>query len=172
MTNQPTTSDVWDAIKEEPFAVLGMVTARNECRTVGIIYEVDNQKLYIGTDKDAWKVRHIQGNPHVSITIPIAKRIPLVPWVKIPAATITFSGTAKVLMKDEVSDDLVKRVFSYVSHNDKLMVTTCLIEVTPEKDFLTYGIGIPMIQMRDHAKARGRVPVNLAKQHEKEAVAS
>ena len=172
MTKQLTTADVWEAIKEEPFAVLGMVTARNECRTVGIIYEVDNQKLYIGTDKDAWKVRHIQGNPHVSITIPIAKRIPLVPWVKIPAATITFSGTAKVLAKDEVSEDLIQRVFSYVSHNDKLMATTCLIEVTPEKDFITYGIGIPMIQMRDHAKAHGRVPVSLTRQHEKEAIVS
>ena len=170
MTEQLSTSDVWDAIKQEPFAVLGMVTARNECRTVGIIYEVDNQKLYIGTAKDAWKVRHIRRNPHVSITIPIAKRIPLVPWVKIPAATITFSGTAKVLMNEEVSDDLIERVFSYVSHNDKLMATTCLIEVTPEKDFLTYGIGIPLIQMRDHEKSRARVPVHLAERREKEAI--
>ena len=57
MTTQLTTAKVWDVIKEEPFAVLGVVTARNECRTVGIIYEVDNQKLYIGTNKDAnWKV--------------------------------------------------------------------------------------------------------------------
>lgn len=161
MTNQLSSSEVWDAIKKEPFAVLGMVTAGNECRTVGIIYEVDNQKLYIGTNKDAWKVRHIRGNPHVSITIPIAKRIPLVPWIKIPAATITFSGTAKVLARDEVSDDLIRRVFNYVSQNDNFVATTCLIEVTPEKDFLTYGIGIPMIQMRDHEKSRARVPVNL-----------
>ena len=172
MTTQLTTADVWDVIKEEPFAVLGVVTARNECRTVGIIYEVDNQKLYIGTNKDAWKVRHIRGNPHVSVTIPIAKRIPLVPWIKIPAATITFSGTAKVLARDEVSDDLIQRVFNYVVQNDDFVATTCLIEVTPEKDFLTYGIGIPMIQMRDHEKSRARVPVHLAERPKKEAIAS
>jgi hypothetical protein len=28
-------------------------------------------------------------------------------------------------------------------------------------DFITYGIGIPMMQMRDPNLARGRVPVNM-----------
>ncbi|MCO5189080.1 MAG: pyridoxamine 5'-phosphate oxidase family protein [Anaerolineae bacterium] len=162
MTNQLNSREVWDAVTKERFAVLGMVTARNECRTVGIIYAAHDHKIYIGTDRDAWKTRHVQANPHVSITIPIAKRIPFVPWVKIPAATITFSGLAKVYEKDELPPVVSKKVFNYVDHNDRLMATTCLIEVTPEKDFLTYGIGIPMIQMRDHEKARARVPVQPA----------
>ena len=162
MTNKLSSSEVWDAVIKERFAVLGMVTARNECRTVGIIYAVHDHKLYIGTDRDAWKTRHVQRNPHVSITIPIAKRIPFVPWFKIPSATITFSGIAKVYENNELSPEISRKVFNYVDHNDQLMATTCLIEVTPEKDFLTYGIGIPMIQMRDHEKARARVPVQLA----------
>jgi hypothetical protein len=38
---------------------------------------------------------------------------------------------------------------------------TCLIEVTPVKDFITYGIGIPMMKMRDPDQARGRAPVGV-----------
>jgi hypothetical protein len=36
----------------------------------------------------------------------------------------------------------------------------CVIEVTPEKDFLTYGVGVPLMKMRDPEEARGRAPVN------------
>ena len=44
--------------------------------TVGIVYIVRDRKLYIGTRKKAWKVRHIAKNPHVSMTIPIQPRLP------------------------------------------------------------------------------------------------
>ena len=79
MTNPATTEIVWDVIKDELFAVLGMVTKDRESRTVGIVYIVKDQKLYIGTGLDTWKARHIGANPNVSITIPIAKRIPFLP---------------------------------------------------------------------------------------------
>ena len=35
----------------------------------------------------------------------------------------------------------------------------CVIEVTPQKDFITYGVGIPLMQMRFPEKARGRAAV-------------
>lgn len=62
MTIQLTTEQVWQAIEKELFAVIGMVTARHEARTVGLIYVVPDRKLYIGTGKDTWKARHIAGN--------------------------------------------------------------------------------------------------------------
>ena len=70
---------VWTAIKRELFAVLGMVTGNGKARTVGIVYTVQDKKLYIATGKDTWKARHVLKNPDVSITIPIPKRIPLLP---------------------------------------------------------------------------------------------
>ena len=160
MTNELSSSEVWNAIIEERFAVLGMVTARNECRTVGV-NAADDHRLYI-------RQIETRGRPGTSSVIRTSRsrfRFPSgyrCAWVKIPAATITFSGIAKVHEKNELSPEVSKKVFNYVDHNDKLMATTCLIEVTPEKDFLTYGIGIPMIQMRDHEKARARVLVHLA----------
>ncbi len=90
---------------------------------------------------------------------PIAKRIPLAPWVKIPQATITFSGTAKVSPGDEAPPGLLKAVFRHKADDKSFMKDNCLIEITPEGDFITYGIGIPLIKMSQPELARGRAPV-------------
>lgn len=160
MAIELSTEQVWKAIEKELFAVLGMVTAKNEARTAGVVYIVHDRKLYIATGEDTWKARHVAANPHVSVTIPIAKRIPVMPWIKIPAATITFSATGRVVAPKEAPPDLLRAVFRDTAGNQELMADSCLIEVTPQKEFVTYGIGVPMMQMRLPEKARGRAPVN------------
>ena len=107
MTQQLSTEEIWKELKKEIFAVLGMVTPKGEARTIGIVYIVHENKFYISTSRESWKARHIQHNPHVSITVPIAKRIPLMPWIRIPAATITFSGNAKVLVPQKLGEDIL-----------------------------------------------------------------
>ena len=159
MTMQLTSEQVWQAIEKELFGVIGMVTAENESRTVGIVYVVRNRRLYIGSDKDAWKVRHITQNPNVSLTIPIHKRILFMPWVKIPAATITFAGVAKIVEPGEAPPEIFAAVFRGMADNETRMAESVLIEVTPVKDFVTYGVGIPLMKMRDPNQARGRAPV-------------
>lgn len=166
MRVQLTTEQVWQAMEKELFAVIGMVTAHNEARTVGVVYVVRDHKLYIGTGSDTWKARHIAANPHVSVTIPIAKHIPLMPWFKIPAATITFSGIARVLEAAETPTELLRAVFRDLADNEQFLTGACLIEVTPEKEFITYGVGIPLMQMRYPEKARGRAPAGLPRQEE------
>lgn len=159
MTLQLTTDQVWKEIEKNLFAVLGMVTPKGEARTVGIVYVVHDHKLYIGTQKAAWKAKHIADNPHVSLTIPIAKRIPFLPWIKIPAATITFSGTARVLANGEVKADVLKALYRDVVKDETAMAASCVIEVTPQGEFITYGVGIGLMQMRFPDKARGRATV-------------
>lgn len=159
MTVQLTTDEVWQEIEANLFAVLGMVTPTYEARTVGIVYVVDDHKLYIGTDKAAWKAKHIARNPHVSLTIPLAKRIPFLPWIKIPAATITFSGVASVLEHHDVKADVLQKLYRDVAKDEKALAESCVIEVVPQEDFITYGVGIPLMQMRFPEKARGRVAV-------------
>ena len=161
MSVQLTAEQVWEAIEKELFGVIGMVTAGNEARTVGIVYVVRNRRLYIGTNKDAWKAKHIAQNPHVSLTIPIHKRIPILPWIKIPAATITFCGVANILEPGETPPEIVKALYRGMAENEELMAESCLIEVTPVKEFVTYGIGIPLMKMRDPEQARGRAPVDV-----------
>ena len=159
MSLQLTSEQVWQEIEKELFAVLGMVTAGQESRTVGIVYIVRNRKLYIATGKGTWKARHIRNNPNVSITIPIAKRVPVMPWMKIPAATITFSGKAKLLDVTEVSNDILRGIFRDMADDQEMMADSCIIEVSPEKNFVTYGIGVSLMQMRFPEKARGRAPI-------------
>ena len=160
MSNPATTENVWAAINKELFAVLGMVTDQNQSRTVGILYIVNGRKFYIGTGIRSWKARHVAKNPFVSLTIPIAKRIPVAPWIKIPQATITCSGTAKVIPGDEAPAGLLKEVFRHKAEDPEFMKDNCLIEVIPRGDFITYGIGIPLIKMSQPELSRGRAPVD------------
>ncbi len=154
-----TTEQVWQEIEKQLFAVLGMATARHEARTVGIVYAVYERKLYISSLKSAWKARHIARNPHVSLTIPIPKRIPLLPWIKIPAATITFPGLARVLEGTAVPQPIIQKLFRGLEITPESSPPYVVIEVTPEKEFVTYGVGVPLMTMRDTTKARGRTAV-------------
>ncbi len=159
MTLQLSRDLVWQAIEKELFAIIGMATASQEVRTVGIVYAVRDRKFYIGTGKETWKARHISANPHVSMTIPIARRIPIMPWIKIPQATITFSGLARIIPATEAPRALLEAVFRHMAENQEMVANSCLIEVTPHGEFVTYGIGIPLMQMRFPERARGRAPV-------------
>jgi hypothetical protein len=111
------------------------------------------------SDKDTWKVRHISHNPNVSITVPIAKRIPLLFWIKIPAATITFSGVANVQGADCVSQDILQSLLRGLQMDAETLAKLCVIEVRPVGDFITYGVGVSMMTMRHPDRARGRAPV-------------
>ena len=91
------------------------------------------------------------------MTIPIAKRVPLVPWVKIPAATITFSATAQILEKNQLDAALFDKLYRH----DAARGGWCAIEVTPRRDFVTYGIGVTLWAMRSPERARARVPVEV-----------
>jgi len=159
MTLQLSSELVWKELGKELFAVLGMVTAKGEARTVGVVYAVRDHKLYITTGKDTWKARHILQNPHVSMTVTIPKRIPFLPWIKIPAATITFSGVAAVLEPEHVGKEVLNSLFRGLEMDSEMRATMCVIEVQPAGNFITYGVGIPLMTMRDPEKARGRAPV-------------
>ncbi len=159
MTLQLTAEQVWQVIDKELFAVVGMVNANNEARTAGLVYIVRDRKLYLSTGSDTAKARHVAANPHVSVTIPIAKRVPIMPWMKIPQATITFQGTAHVCGAGEAMPDLLQKLLGPMANDQELIAGSCLIEIVPEGEFVTYGIGVRLIEMRDPNKARGRAPV-------------
>jgi len=155
-----TTSQVWSELERRNFAVLGFVTAASEARSAGMVYTVHDRKLYCGTANAMWKAKHIRKNPHVAITVPIAKRIPFIPWIQIPAATITFSGSAEVFSMDQVRPNIVAGLFRGMTLDDAFRKAYCIIEITPKRDFVTYGVGVSLLTMRRPADARGRAPVN------------
>ena len=161
MTADLTTDQVWEVIEKQNFGVLGMVTATGEARTAGIVYILGGRRLYIGTSTDSWKVRDVVQNPNVSLTITVHKSVPLMPWIKVPAATITFCGEADVVAALDAPRELLKKLYHGVAEDREKMASLSLIGVTPVKDFLTYGIGVSLLDMRDPVKARRRVPVGV-----------
>jgi hypothetical protein len=152
---------VWNELGKHLFAVIGMVTARGEARTVGVLYLARDRRIYIGTGKDTWKARHITANPHVSVTVPIARRIPIAPWIEIPAATITFSGPAVVRALGEVDPEVVRGLFRGMEGEATSGGELCIIAIEPRGEFLTYGIGVSLMTMRHPDQARGRAPVGV-----------
>lgn len=153
-----TTDYVWSEVEKRLFAVLSYVTPRGEARSAGIVYVVRDRTLYIGTGKDSWKARHIAKNPSVALNVNIPKRIPFVPWVKIPDATISFAGRARVLPLDETDPKILDALLQGMVDDPEIREGNAVLEVRPVGDFVTYGVGVPLLAMRDPKKASGRAP--------------
>jgi hypothetical protein len=162
MVLQLSSEQVWKELAHELFAVVGMVTPTREARTAGVLYAVHNHRLYVVSGKDTWKVRHIAQNPHVSMTVTIAKSIPLLPWIKIPAATITFSGLACIYPARQMPQEILRSLLRGLDMNAEALDAMCIIEIEPVGDFVTYGVGVSLMTMRHPDMARGRAPVTAA----------
>jgi len=163
MPAQVTSELVWNEVQKRLFAVLSYVNPKGQARSAGIVYVVRDRVLYIGTEKGSWKAKHVAGNPNVALCVNIPKRIPFLPWIKIPDATISFSATARVLTVDETSPEIIDVLLKGMVDDPALRETTCVLEVRPTGDFVTYGVGVPLLDMRDPEKARGRAPVGGAR---------
>jgi hypothetical protein len=64
-----------------------------------------------------------------------------------------------VLAAGETPPEILRAVFRGMAEDEQRVAESCLIEVTPVKDFITYGVGVSLMGMRDPKKARGRVSV-------------
>jgi len=157
----PVTTDIiWSALSDHLFAVLSWVTPQGAARSAGIVYLVRDSKLLIGTEATSWKARHIRANPNVSVTATFNRRIPLMPWIRLPDATITFHGKARVIEPADVDAALLHEMEKGMVEDRERVTNSSMIEVTPEGDFVTYGIGVSLLAMRDPRKAQGRAPVS------------
>lgn len=153
-----TTEQVWKALDDSFFGVLAFVNRVGRPRTTGVCYVVGGRSLYISTDKDMWKVRHITADPNVSMTVTVPKRVPFMPFIKIPPATITFRGVAEILGVDDVDESVFRRLPRGKERDPAVLANTAVIRVVPQGEFVTYGIAMLITQMRHHERAHGRAP--------------
>ena len=152
-----TTETVWAEMEKNIFGVLAFTNAKGEPRSAGIVYVVDGHSLLISSARDSWKNRHITRHPKVSMTVTIPKRVPFLPFIKLPAATVTFQGDAEILEVDELSEEATRRLFKSSRLDEDMIHTVQVIRVVPRGEFLTYGINMPITQMADHERAVARV---------------
>jgi hypothetical protein len=76
----------------------------------------------------------------------------------IPPATISFHGTAIVHAADSPEVRSVLKELASLLPAER-QASACIIEVIPEGRFVTYGVGVSLMQLRDPAAAGARVPV-------------
>ena len=146
MSGSPTTEQVWEALDEAFFGVLAFVNRDGHPRTAGVCYGVDARSLYIST----------AANPNVSMTVTLPKRVPFVPFIKIPAATITFRGEAQILEVGDIPVSVFERLPRGKESDPSVLDRTAIIRIVPCGEFVTYGIAMPITQMRKHEEAHGR----------------
>jgi hypothetical protein len=152
------TRQVWREITKASFAVLSQVTPAGEPRSSGVLYKSIGKRLYVAVAADSWKARQIAADRRVAVTVPVRRGGILSLVAPIPPATISFHGTALVHPAGSpAAQSLTRELASLVPPRRR--ASTCIVEILPEGTFLTYGLGVSLLKMRDPAASRGHVPV-------------
>ena len=149
---------VWRAIDKASFAVLGHITPAGEPRSSGVVYKALDRRLYVAIAPDSWKAKHVAANGRVAVTVTVRRGGILSLVFPIPPATISFH--AKAIVHEPGSPEVrsvLKELGSLLPAERR--DSASLIEIRPEGEFVTYGICVPLLKMRDPAAARGRVAV-------------
>lgn len=153
-----TTDQVWRAVERASDAVLGHATPDGAPRTSGVVYRAHGRRLYVAVDATSWKARHIARDARVSVTVLVRRGGLFALMFPIPPATATFHGTAVVRAPDDPAmADRLDALGPLLPPHDRSGLA--VLEITPEGDFLTYGIGVPLMRMRVPEEARGKVAV-------------
>ena len=154
-----TTRHVWRALGKASFAVVGYVTPSGAPRSSGVVYKTVDRRLYVAVAPDSWKAKHIAVGREVAVTVPVRRGGILALVAPIPPATVTFHATAIVHPPGapEVRS-LLEQLTSLLPAKRRDFAS--VIEIIPEGAFVTYGLGVSLMKMRDIAAARARVPVS------------
>lgn len=154
-----TTADVWREVGRHSFAVIGHVTASGEPRSSGVVYGVDGRRLYLVVAPDSWKARQLATGDEVSVTVPVRRGGLLALLFPIPPATISFHATATIHPPGTFDVAAVSKDLAKLLPDARHATAGSVIEIAPEGQFLTYGLGVSLSQMRDPVLAGGHVPV-------------
>ncbi len=159
MRSRLTSEQVWQAIAKASFAVIGYVTPRGEPRSSGVMYKTVGRRLYVAVAPDSWKAKHVAASGRVAVTVPVRRGGILSLVAPIPPATISFRGTAVVHPPGSPQAlSLLKELGSLIPAERQ--TSGSIIEIVPEGAFVTYGLGVSLMKMRDPVAARARVPVS------------
>jgi hypothetical protein len=152
-----TTDEVWRHVEKKTFAVVSWSTPAGEPRSSGVMYRAVERRLYLGVDATGWKAKHAAASGRMSVTVLVRRGGLLSLLAPIPPATVSFRGGATVHPSTAFSS-LPKEIEKLLMPGMPLE-EQAVIEIRPEGDFVTYGIGVSLLGMRKPELASGRVPV-------------
>lgn len=153
-----TTEQVWQQLDSASFAVISYITPAGEPRSSGVVYKTVARGLYIAVAPDSWKARHIASGAHVSVTVPVHRGGILALALPIPPATISFQATANVHPAGSLEIGALSKELESLLPTERRDAAV-IIELMPEGHFLTYGVGVSFMDMREPDLARAVVPV-------------
>jgi hypothetical protein len=157
-TRGRTTEQVWHALSHASFAVIGYATPAGDPRSTGVVYRVWDRRLYVAVTPHSWKARHIARSGRVSVTVPVRRGGILSLVAPIPPATISFHARAIVHAPGSPGIGALTAELGSLLPAER-RASCAVIEIVPEDEFLTYGVGVPLRRMRDPAASLARVPV-------------
>lgn len=153
-----TADEVWRELDKGSFAVLSYVTPSGEPRSSGVMYVAEAHRLFVVVAVDSWKARHVEAAGRVAVTVPVRRGGVMSLLAPIPPATISFQATALVHPAGALDGpSLPPRLASMVPPERREMCR--VIEIHPVGQFVTYGVNVSLLRMRDTTLARARVPV-------------
>jgi hypothetical protein len=155
-----TSDQVWRALAKASFAVVSYVTPAGEPRSAGVVYAVAGHRLYVVTAVDSWKARHIAASGQVAVTVPVRRGGVMSLLFPIPPATISFHASAVVNPASSLGGPGVPRQLASLVPAERRAACQ-VIDIVPAGQFVTYGVGVPLLRMRNPALARSRVPISL-----------
>ena len=154
-----TTERVWNKIERASFAVISYVTPAGTPRSSGVMCAAVGHRLYVVTAADSWKARQISSGDEVAVTVPIRRGGLLSLVAPIPPATVSFHAKATVHPSGTASTEkMLKRLASQLPKERRS--AGCLLELVPEGNFLTYGLGVSLQGMAKPQAALAHVPVS------------
>lgn len=148
--------EIRQKIKKQNWLVLSSVNSKNIPYSSVLVYQSDGNVIICQTGTNTLKANNIRDNNKVAITIPIRKNF-LHKLIPAPPAEIHFSTEAKILPKENKE---ARRIFSrYLKHSEKVEIPqdSIWIKIDVPNKVTTYGIGVPLLKMRDPNKARNIV---------------
>lgn len=81
----------------------GHVTRVGKPRTSGVMYAVQDRRIFVAVDSDSWKARQIHDGDEVSMTVTVPRGGVLPLLFPIPPATMTFNARATMYAADRAS---------------------------------------------------------------------
>jgi hypothetical protein len=157
----PTTSsgDVWRQLRNASFAVISYVTPTSEPRSSGVSYAVLGRRIYVAVAPDSWKSRQISTGHLVSLVVPIRRGGLASLVLPIPPATISFRARAYRHPIGSIDLQTVPTTVASIFRGLRSASNT-ILELAPEGTFLTYGIGVSLLAMRDARLAMASIPTD------------
>ena len=153
----PSPDQVWMALGKGSFAIVSHVTPAGEPRSSGVVYGVAGRRIYVAVAPQSWKAREISDGQQVAVTVPVRRGGLLSLLLPIPPATVSFHARAIVHPPNSIDLGAISRQLASLVPKERRAAT--VIELVPEGSFLTYGIGVSLMELSNPVAALAHVPI-------------